>query len=424
MIEMQVLSRVLNEKNLSILRLNGITDDYFVTYAEEYQFLMDHYNKFGNVPDKETFLNKFKDFVIIDVNESDKYLIDTFNEEHLYSITVPVLNKISEIIQTDSRAAVEYLQSQLPTLAIRNSVTGVDIISKARQRLEEWERKKTNPENYFIPTGFKELDEILGGWQMGEEFAVIFSRTGQGKTWILVKTLEHSWKMGKVVGLIEPEMTAIKTGYRFDTINANISSRSLLRGYELQQYNEHIEKLEKSEIPFYVAHPRDFNRKVTVQKLRSWVEANKIDVLAIDGISYLKDDRYQRGDSRATSLTNISEDLMDLSIELGIPVIVVAQSNREGANKENEEAPDVENIRDSDGIAFNASTIIAAKQKGPGIELVVRKNRNGISGDKLLYYWDPDVGIFRYVPSEDSAIDDSRAIEEVRNTYQDGSEVF
>lgn len=423
MIELQILSKVLNEGNTSLLELNGITEEYFNVYADEYSYIMEHKRNYGNIPDKETFINKFRDFSIIEVQEPDKYLIDTINEEHLYSKTVPVITKIAEIIQTDARAAVEYLQSQLASLQVNSCVTGIDIISTANKRLQEWEDRKMNPDDYSIPTGFEELDEITGGWQMGEELAVILARTGQGKSWILIKTLEHAWKNNKVVGLLEPEMTANKTGYRFDTLHANHSNRSLMRGEEVANYDNYIAELQKGTVPFYVAHPKDFNRKVTIAKLRSWVKTNNIDVLAIDGISYLTDERYIRGDNRTTGLTNISEDLMDLSIELKIPVIVVVQSNRDGA-KVKDSAPNIENIRDSDGIAFNASTIISVIQKGPGVELVVGKNRNGESDLSVLYYWDIDKGIFRYVPHEEGSIDDTERIDEVRSSYVDGTDVF
>ena len=83
MIELQVLSRVLKERNASLLTLNGITEEYFITYPDEYTFIMNHLKEYGNVPDKETFLAKFSNFTIVDVTESDKYLIETFNEEHL-----------------------------------------------------------------------------------------------------------------------------------------------------------------------------------------------------------------------------------------------------------------------------------------------------------------------------------------------------
>lgn len=62
MVELQVLSKVLNDKSVSILELNNITPDYFITYPDEYQFIMEHYQKYGNVPDKETFIHKFPDF--------------------------------------------------------------------------------------------------------------------------------------------------------------------------------------------------------------------------------------------------------------------------------------------------------------------------------------------------------------------------
>ena len=422
MIELQVLSRVLKERNASILTLNGITEDYFITYPDEYAFIMNHIREYGNVPDKETFLSKFSNFTIVDVTESDKYLIETFNEEHLYSLTVPVINKLADIIQTDSKAAVEYLQSQLPSLIQNNVVLGVDIVSQARERQREWQERRENKERFCIPTGFEELDEITGGWQRGEEFAVLFARTGQGKSWILIKTLEHAWRIGKRVGLIEPEMSAIKTGYRFDTLSGNISNSALTRGEDAPDYDKYIEQLSKNEIPFFVASPKDFRRNITVSKLRAFIESNKLDILGVDGISYLKDERKQRGDNRTTGLTNISEDLMDLSIELKIPIIVVCQSNREGAK--DDDAPDLENIRDSDGIAYNASTVIAARQKGPGIELTIRKNRNGKSGDKLIYLWDIDKGTFQYIPNEEAERDNSDEIKKAKEDFKDGSEVF
>ena len=422
MVELQILSRVIRDRNASILTLNGITEEYFITYGEEYSYIMEHLKNYGNVPDKETFLSKFPNFALLDVTETDAYLVETFNEEHLYSLTVPVINKLAEIIQTDSRAAVEYLQSQLPFLSQNNVVIGKDIISGADERFQEWESRKADKDKFSIPTGFKELDEITGGWQRGEEFAVIFARTGQGKSWVLIKTLEHAWKIGMRVGLIEPEMSAIKTGYRFDTLSANISNTDLMRGQNIDDYDEYIENLKKNQTPFFVASPKDFRRNITVSKIRAFIESNKIDILGIDGISYLKDERMQRGDNRTTGLTNISEDLMDLSIDLKIPIIVVCQSNREGAKED--DAPDLENIRDSDGIAYNASSVIAIRQKGPGLEFSIRKNRNGRNGDKLIYLWDIDKGTFQYIPNDDSSRDNSEEIEKAREEFKSGKEVF
>ncbi len=399
MVELQVLSKVLNDKSLSILELNNITSDYFITYQTEYDFIMDHVQRYGNVPDKETFISKFPDFTIVSVSESDEYLINTFNEEYLYSKAVPIVQKIAELMQSDSNAAVEYLHGKLDELQVRSAVKGVDIISGAQKRFEEYMDMKEHPEMYSISSGFDQLDDVTGGWRRGEELVVLFARTGQGKSWVLIKTLEHAWRQGYRVGLIEPEMSGSKTGYRFDTLYGHLSNSAMVRGQELPEYEKYIEDLKQSKTPFFVAHPREFSRKVTVQKLKSFVKTNQLDILGIDGISYLTDERARRGDSITTQLTNISEDLMDLSIELGIPVLVVVQSNREGAKED--KAPSLESIRDSDGISYNASIVISMRQKDSRAEMVVSKNRNGITGTRLNYLWDIDKGVFNYVENDE-----------------------
>lgn len=421
-VELQILSKVLDNKSISLLDLNGITADHFITYKAEHDFIVSHYKEYGAVPDRATFCSKFPATPLLDVAEPDAYLIDTLNEEHLYSLTVPIINELAKIVQTDARAAVEYLQSKIPMLTMKNTITGIDIISAANSRLNEWNEKKNSPEKFFIPSGFEELDEIIHGFSCGEELAVLVARTGQGKSWIILKMLEHAWRMNKRVGLIEPEMSANKTGYRFDTVSRNFSNMALITGSESPNYREYIQTLCKNANPFLVSSPKDFKRKITVSKLRVFIEANKLDILGIDGISYLADERKERGDNRTTSLTNISEDLMDLSIQTGVPIIVVCQSNREGAKED--DSPGLENIRDSDGIAYNASIVISIKQKGPGVELCVRKNRNGRSGEKILYMWDIDKGWFQYVPSEEDGVEHEEKINEIKQEYKPAKEVF
>ena len=141
-------------------------------------------------------------------------------------------------------------------------------------------------------------------------------------------------------------------------------------------------------------------------------------MLIIDGISYLTDERRERGDSRTTQLTNISEDLMDLSIEYKIPVIVVCQSNREGAK---EDELELENIRDSDGIAYNASLVFSVMQRDPGLQITIKKNRNGESNKKFKYTWDINSGIFEFRP-DDYAEDIDHDVHSRRDViYDDGA---
>lgn len=413
MTELQILNKVIKSKKMDILLDNNLTQEYFNTYDEEYSFILNHFNKYKVVPDIETVLNKFPSFDVVIVGESDDYLVSTLKEEYQYTKTVPIINKLADLLQVNSYDAYEYLQSVLPELSIRDNQIGKDIISQARSRFNEYLIKKENPSQSTIFTGFKELDAIIGGLSRGEEFLVILARTGIGKSWVLIKMLENAWKLGLRVGLIEPEMSYNKVGYRFDTLHGNISNTALLRGKELE-YKSYIDKLVKNKTPFFVATPKDFERGVTTSKLRNFCKQNQLDVLGIDGISYLKDERGNRGDNKTTQLTNISEDLMDLSIELNIPIIAVVQSNRGGA--EQNSTPQLENIRDSDGIAYNASLVLSLQQKVEGIEMSIIKNRNGILG-KLLYAWDIDKGKFMYIPVSDNTTKEE--IENQRRHFND-----
>ena len=421
MVEMQVLSKVLNNKDISLITNNNLTEDYFLNYVDEYNFILNHYARYGNVPDLETFLDKFPDFQVVKVSENDEYLITTIREEAQYAKTVPIINKVADLLQTNAYDAVDYLRSVLPTLDISKDNVGTNIIKNATDRYNEY-LERANGNNKFLSTGFLELDEIVGGLNRGEEFVVIVARTGEGKTWVLLKMLEELWKNKLSVGLIEPEMSYNKIGYRFDTLNANISNTSLLRGNDNINYKPYIDRLNKNKTPFIVASPKDFDSNITVSKLKMFCETNNLDVLGVDGISYLRDERGKKSDNKTTSLTNISEDLMNLSISLGIPIICVVQSNRTGAGTEN--APELDSIRDSDGIAYNASMILAIKQKEPGIEIVVRKNRNGMRDGKVLYAWDIDKGKFIYVPSNDDSVSNDEQIQTQRKRFRDRSEAI
>ena len=412
MVQLQIISRVITTKDISIILDNNLTRDYFTEYSAEYDFILDHYNTYKNVPDAETFISVFQDITLFEVSESDRYLVDTIREEFLYSKSVPVIKKAAELLKGDANAASQYLQSEIVNLTPNYTTPYVDIIH-SESRVDIFEDKTINKENWFIPTGFEELDDIVCGWQCGEEFVVLFARTGQGKSWILVKSMQHAWSIGKNVGYISPEMSADKIGYRFDTMYRNISNIALTRGdtktFSVQDYREYMKELKQRENKFLVSTPRDFNNKVTVSKLKTFVVANKLDILAIDGITYLSDERGKIGDNKTTTLTNISEDLMQLSCELKIPILVVVQSNRGGVDKD---TPDLEDIRDSDGIAHNSTKVISIKQKGDGVVLHIKKNRDGRNGDKITYHWNIDTGEFTYVESLDEDDNEQAPIRE------------
>lgn len=432
MTALQILSKVILTSDNSIIEDNQLTAEYFVGYEQEFDFLQAHIEKYGNVPDKATFLSKFPSVELVEVTESDKYLIDSAREEYLYYKSVPVIQKAAELLKSDSNAAAEYLINAMRDLQPDYNLGGVNIIADAKLRYQQFLDRREHQQQWFFTSGFNELDDIIHGIQREEELMVIFARTNQGKSWILEKMCTRVWQDGFNVGYISPEMSANSIGYRFDTLNNHYSNKGLMWGkhdIDEVEYGAYIEGLSQCDGAFVVATPADFQKQITVTKLKNWIKKNKLDMVAVDGITYMTDERYKRGDNKTTSLTNISEDLMELSVELHVPVLVVVQANRTGVtDKGSDDTPELESIRDSDGIAQNASKVLSIHQKEGGVlNMTVKKQRFGPVGGKLSYTWNIDTGEFLYLPSYDDPGDSQtieRNVEEVKKKYADSTSVF
>ena len=431
MVGIQILSKILETADNTIIEENQLTEEYFTGLTNEFNFIQNHIQKYGNVPDKATFLSNFPEFEIVEVAETDKYLVNTIREEHLYQQSVPVMKKVAELLKTDSNAAAEYLASQMNVLQPNFDLGGTDIVAQANKRYEQYKERRENPNKWRFETGFKELDDQIDGIERKEEFLVIVARTNQGKSWMLAKICAHIWGCGFNVGYFSAEMSDTKIGFRFDTLIHHYSNRSLQSGgtdVDENEYKDYIDGLKTRNNCFIVSTPKDFGNDTTVTKLKNWVKKFKLDIIAIDGLTYLNDERYKKGDSTTKSLTDISEDLVSLSLELEIPVVAVVQANRTGVmGEESDGTPELESIRDSDGISHNATKVLSIQQKKDNVlEIGVKKNRNGLRGGKLKYTWDINTGEFTYLPSiEDDTRERTRTkTDSNKEKYKSQKEVF
>lgn len=432
MTALQIISKILETGSNAIVEDNFLTEEYFTGYESEFSYIQEHVRKYGNVPDKATFLSNFKDIELVEVAETDRYLVDAIREEHLYQQSVPILRKMSDILQTDSNAATEYMMAQLSNLQPNYGIGGVDIISQANKRFAQFQDRKNNPKEWCFETGFPELDAQIDGIQREEELFVIVARTNQGKSWVLEKMCAHVWGLGFNVGYFSPEMSDNSIGFRFDTLTSHYANRGLITGgndIDSDAYSQYITALGERTNRFVVSTPTDFQNCPTVTKLKNWIRKFKLDLIAIDGITYLSDERGKKNDNKTTSLTNISEDLISLSIELKVPVLIVVQANRSGVvGEEDDGTPELDSIRDSDGISHNATKVISIQQKKNNVlEMGIKKNRNGLRGGKLKYTWDINTGSFTYLPSTDDAEPKERTrkkVDEQKDKYKNKSDVF
>lgn len=426
MIDLQILNLVLQKRDYSIITLNNLDEDYFPVYRQEFNFIKNHYEKYKQVPDKETFISQFPDFKMFPVYESEKFLIDGIQEEYLYTKAVPILQKMDELLtgeNADSRKAVEYLVSKIPTLTKQLNVNAVDLVSQADKRLQAYEEKLLNRDKSFISTGLPELDEIIGGWDCKEELAVIAGRTGQGKSWWLFYFLLKALQQGKRVGLYSGEMGADKVGYRIDTLMSNISNFKITKGFKdiKEDYEKHIERFKKLSSAFFIITPKELGGPATVEKLRAFIEKYNLDILGIDQFSLIEDSK--RGRASYERFANISMDLKTMQMELGIPILANSQLNRSATGKDVED-PGTEHIGGSDRISQDATTILSIVQKEPGVEIRVMKSRDSKIGDKLTYHWDIDKGLLTFIPTATDATN-GKYVDEVKKQYEkEGVDVF
>ena len=187
MIQLQVLSKIISSGSNDIVEDNLLDESYFPGYEEEYNFIQNHIKEYGNVPDRATFLGKFPEIELVEVTETDRYLVSALREENLYYRAVPIIQTSAKLFKADSNEAVEYLLNAIKTLQPNYDLGGTNIITDAKERYDQYIERKEHQEDWYFTSGFEELDEQIHGIQREEELFVILARTNQGKSWVLEK---------------------------------------------------------------------------------------------------------------------------------------------------------------------------------------------------------------------------------------------
>lgn len=425
MIQLQVLNYIINNKDDGFLTKWG--KKYFFNYEKEYEYISDHYKQHKAIPDITSVLDHFPDFTPITVTESVTYLEQRLYEEYVYNEAVNIINSSADGFAKDAVKTKEEILAKLQQIAPPTRSYGVDIIKSAPTRYDTLIDRQVHREEHIFSTNMKELDIILnGGLRRGEEFVVIYARTNNAKTWIAEKLAVEVWAgekdakgnpipgKGHNVGFFSPEMSAEEIGYRFDTLFKNFDNHGITGSdstFKSDTYKSYVNTLAKKDRPlFNVVTPLDFpDKRVTVTELRKWVEALKLEMIVIDGLQYLTNERAGRGKNSVENLTEISEDLMLLSMELKIPIVAVMQANRVGARDSggevSTESPELDTIRGSDGVSHNASRAISVYKAKSIIKLYLSKNRYGEKGQHLFYDYDINTGKFTYTANPKDGID-------------------
>ena len=199
-VELQVISKILTtDSSIELDRLCAFDESYYSIFKEHIRFILDHKQKYGDVPDVFTFQAQFEDIVLVRVDEPIQFLEDGLRKNKQQILLLETFNKLSDLGSADVSEAWEYLSNQVDKASELDASQPLNIIKDADKRAQqilEFNKQKR------IPTGFKQIDKCLyGGLSTVEELLVIIARTNSGKAqplWSKVLT-PHGWKtMGEV----------------------------------------------------------------------------------------------------------------------------------------------------------------------------------------------------------------------------------
>lgn len=405
-IELQVISKILTTESLpEIDELCSLDESYYSIFKPQIHFILEHREKYGEVPDLFTFQSQFPDIQLVKVSEPIAYLESEMRLNKQHIILLETFNKLKDLGSGDTAAAWKYISAQCDRVAELEETKPLDLVKDAKQRADQvLEYSKQTR----IPTGFPEIDKLMyGGFSTIEELVLIIARTNTGKSWMCVKMMESAQKNGFPVAYYSPEMQASYLGTRFDTWREHFTNSELFQGKYTDQYLKYISNLSESNTSAYIIENKDMeDDEVRVSNLRNFVRKHGIKLLIIDGLSYMTDDH--RSDTDYVKYKNICADLFKLSKRYGCAVVVAIQANRETRETKDDKGqpfPNLYNVEGSDHPARIATQAFALRQifDKHVMDIRLEKSRNANNQKPILSYaWDVNTGNMQYLPGDSS----------------------
>lgn len=253
-----------------------------------------------------------------------------------------------------------------------------------------------------LRTGFDLLDQMTGGLQPGNMF-VIGARPSMGKTSLMMNIVEHIAITEKVATLVfTAEMDTIRVTSRLVFSRARFAKSQLSRGYTATKGD--LQRVQRSAIevasaPIYFDDTSGPSISYIRAKSRRMAREFNIGFIAIDYLGLIKSNSKQAQNSREREVSEISAGIKGLAKDLGIPILILAQLNRQtenrGGGKSSAKAgkPRMSDLKDSGSIEADADIIGLLyrdayyaegddeKAASAGrTELEIAKNRNGSTG--------------------------------------------
>ncbi len=268
-------------------------------------------------------------------------------------------------------------------------------MSTSFDRLDELHKDKGKLRG--VPTGYKDLDNVLAGLQPSD-LIILAARPSMGKT-ALALNLAHNVavKAKMPVLLFSLEMSKEQLVDRMLAAEAGVNAWNLRTGNLTDQDFEKIGHAmgTLSEAEIYI----DDSPGITVSDMRTKArrEAHKrpIGLIIVDYLQLMSGGGRFSGDAnRVQEISEISRGLKGIARELKVPVLALSQLSRSVENR-SPQIPQLADLRESGSIEQDADVVAFIYREdyyNPETEnkniarILIRKHRNGPTDDVDLYF--------------------------------------
>ena len=245
-----------------------------------------------------------------------------------------------------------------------------------------------------LPTGFTELDDLTSGLQRGD-FIIVAGRPSMGKTAFGLTVAQHlSINERQPVAFFSMEMSNQQVAQRVLCSEGRIDShrfrRRMLSEDDINTLGHVCESL--AHAPLFVDDTPGMTVLELRAKARRLARQHELQAVFVDYIQLM---HAPGSDNRQQEITTISRGLKALGRELDIPVIAMAQLNRQAEGREGHR-PRMSDLRESGALEQDADVILLIHREeyykpqnveAQGLaEIIIAKQRNGPTDTVKLHF--------------------------------------
>lgn len=246
-----------------------------------------------------------------------------------------------------------------------------------------------------LPTGFKALDGLLGGFQKSD-LIVFAGRPGMGKTsWLLTVALNVA-RRGARVALFTMEMGVEQMVQRLISMETGIKIQQLrtadISAREHTRFTEAIGRI--ANLPLFIDDTPSITPVEMRTKCRRLQHEYGLDVVMVDYMQLMSAGRAYEN-NRVQEISYISRALKELARELNITMLSTAQLSR-AVEQRQDKRPQLSDLRESGSIEQDADAVMflyrdevynpETTEFPNQADVLLSKHRHGPTGVIQLYF--------------------------------------